>query len=124
MPAPDFCYDFVGVGGACEGFVLDTVLVEKTVHRGLEIDDGSEEASLQSLPCESDEESFDDVDPLARGWREVEGEMFVTVQPLAHLRMLVGDVFVEDHVDGLASAPLQGCRRLSTAERKKHFVLP
>ena len=41
-------------------------------HRGLEIDDRVEDAALETLLCELCEETFDDVEPGAGCWGEVE----------------------------------------------------
>jgi len=41
------------------------------------------------------------------GRREVEGKARVSVEPLTHLRMLVGGVVVEDHVHDLSNRHLR-----------------
>ena len=48
MPAFDGGDDFVGIGGPYEGFGLGIGLCDEAVDGGLEIDDGSEDATLQS----------------------------------------------------------------------------
>ena len=65
-------------------------LRDEAVDSSLEIDHASEDTALQSLLGKFGEESFDCVEPRARGRREVEGEARMAVEPLTHLRMLVG----------------------------------
>ena len=67
----------------------------------------SEDAALQSALGQLGEEALDGVEPGARGRGEVEGEARVAGEPLAHLRMLVGGVVVEDHVDELSGRNLR-----------------
>ena len=57
-----------------KGFGLSIVFFEEAVDGGLEVDDRSEDAALQSPLGELGEEAFDGVEPRARGRREVEGE--------------------------------------------------
>ena len=61
-----------------------------------------EDAALEAAPGEPGEEALDRVQPGGRGWREVEGEARVPVEPGADLGVLVGGVVVEDDVDRLA----------------------
>ena len=82
-------------------------LGDEAVDGGLEIDDASEDTALQSPLGEFGEEALDGVEPRAGGRREVEGEARVSVEPLTHLRMLVGGVVVEDHVHDLSGRHLR-----------------
>ena len=50
MPALDGSDDFVRVGGPCEWLGLLIVLGEEAVDRGLEVDDGVEDAALEASP--------------------------------------------------------------------------
>ena len=72
---------------------------DEAVDCDLEIDDGSEHATLEAPFGELGEEAFDGVEPGRRCGREVEGPAGMPGQPLAHLRMLVGCVVVDDGVD-------------------------
>src|SRR3954471_16061284 len=81
-------------------------LVEIAVDGGLEVDDGSEGAALQTSLRERGEEGLDRVEPGARGGREVEDEAGVAGEPSQHLWLLVGGVVVEDDVDDLANRDL------------------
>ena len=65
----------------------------------LEIDDGSEDATLQTLLGQLGKVAFHGIEPGARCRREVEDEALVPVEPGAHLRMLVRCVVVEDEMD-------------------------
>jgi len=48
VPSLDGGDDFVGVGGPCEGLRVGVGLGDEAVDGGLEIDDGAEDAALQS----------------------------------------------------------------------------
>ena len=102
MPTPDSGDDFVWVCGPDEGFGVMVGLRDEAVDSSLEIDHASEDTALQSLLGKFGEESFDCVEPRARGRREVEGEARMAVEPLTHLRMLVDGVVVEDHAHKLS----------------------
>ena len=106
MPASDGGDDFVGVGGPGEGGGLQVVLFKESVDGGLQIDDRSKHAALESALGERGEEAFDGVEPLAGCRREVEDEPLVASEPLEHLGMLVSGVIVEDHVHHLAGGDL------------------
>ena len=82
-------------------------LRDEAVDSGLEIDNASEDTTLQSLLGKFGKEPLDGVEPRARSRREVEGEARVPVEPLTHLRMLVGGVVVEDHVHELSGGHLR-----------------
>ena len=69
------------------------MLVEIAVDGGLQIDDGSEDATPESLAGEFGEEAFDGIDP-GTGFRgEVEGPARVTLEPGFDLWMLVAGVW-------------------------------
>jgi len=61
-----------------------------------------EDTALQALLGQFGEEPLDGVEPRRRGWREVEGEAWMSAQPLHDLGVLVGGVVVEDDVHSLA----------------------
>jgi len=78
-------------------------LCDEAVDSNLKIDHAPEDTALEPLLGKFGEESFDCIEPRARGRCEVEGEARVSGEPLRYLRMLVGSVIVEDHVHGLSS---------------------
>ena len=106
VPASNCRDDFVGISGPGEGLRLDIVLVEKSIDGGLEIDDRSEDAALQAPFAELGEEAFNGVEPGGRGWRVVEDEARMALEPGTNLGMLVRGVVVEDDVDDLADRHL------------------
>jgi hypothetical protein len=110
MPAFDGGDDFVGLGGPCEGCRHQVCFLNEAVDGGLEIDDGAEDAALQSSPGELGEEAFHRVEPGAGGRREVEDEALVPGQPSEDARVGVGFVIVENEMDGLSGGdlPLDG----------------
>src|SRR4029079_7091450 len=85
---------------------VPVVLGEIAIDSGLEVDDGVEDATLETPLGQLGEEALDCVEPRARGWREVECEALMAVEPGTHLGVFVSGVVVEDDVDGLA------CRHL------------
>ena len=107
MPAPDGGDDFVGVGGPCEGLGVGIMLVEEAVDCGLEIDDGSEDAPLESPLGQFCEEPFDGVQPRARGRREVERPAGMRRQPFSDFQMLVSSVIVDNRVNHFAGGNLR-----------------
>src|SRR5664280_2814961 len=107
VPAPDGLNNFVGIGSPCEGFRFGVVFDDEAIDGGLQIDDRYENAAFQSPPGELGEEAFDGVEPGRRCGREVEGPAWMPGQPLAHLRMLVGCVVVDDGVDFLSHRHLR-----------------
>ena len=62
-PAVDGGDDLVGIGGPDEGLGVMIGLVEVAVDGGLEVDDGAEDAALQSAPGELCEEALDGIEP-------------------------------------------------------------
>ena len=102
VPASDSGDDFVWVCGPSEGFGVVVGLGDEAVYGGLEIGDGSEDATLEASSGEFGEEAFDGVEPRRRGGREVEHPARMAGQPLADLGMLVGCVVVDDGVDFLS----------------------
>src|SRR5437764_13167296 len=58
--------------------------------------------ALEPLLGQFGEEALDRVDTGSRARREVERETRMPREPLDHLRVLVGGVVVQDHVDQLA----------------------
>src|ERR1035438_1590036 len=99
MPAFDGCDDFVRVGGPCEGLWHLICLCEEAVDSGLEIDDGSEDATFQAPLGQLGEVTLHGVEPGARSRREVEDEAHVPSEPTLHLGMLMGRIIIEDDVN-------------------------
>ena len=98
--------NFVWVCGPGEGFWIIVSLCEEAVDGGLEFNNAAEHTELQSLLGKFGEEALDGVEPRARGRREVEDEARVPIEPLRHLRMFMGGVIVEDHVNELSGGHL------------------
>ena len=88
MPSFDCGDDFVGIGRPCEGLRVCVSLGDEAVDSGLEIDDRVEDTSLQSTAAELGEEPLDGVEPGARGWREVEDETRMAIEPGANVGCL------------------------------------
>ena len=136
MPAFDGSDDFAWVGGPGEWLGVSVRLVEESVDGGLEIDDRPEDAALEASFGEFGEEALDGIEPGRRGWRVVEDEARMALEPGADLRMLVRGIVVEDDVDDLANRHLACVRRiedplsdpsvrfypLATAPRNAHNV--
>src|SRR5665213_4006548 len=106
MPTFDGGDDFVWVSGPCEGLWCLVCLGDEAVDGGLEIDDGSEDASFQTSLGQLGEVALDGVEPGARGWREVEDKTLMPCEPGTNLGMLVGRVIVEDNVNDLSGRDL------------------
>ena len=81
--------------------VVGIVFAHEAIDGGLKVDDGMEDAVLEPAPGEFGEEALDSIEPGARGRGEVEGPAWVAVEPGADLVLLVGDVIVEDDMNGL-----------------------
>jgi hypothetical protein len=108
LPSPDRGEDAIGVGGPVEGFGVGVGLVEESVDRGLEVDEGAEDAAFEPSPREFGEEALDGVEPGRGGRGEVEGPAGMSGKPGTHLGMLVGGIVVEDGVDEFARRNLPG----------------
>ncbi len=65
VPSIDGGDDFVGVGGSDEGLGLRIVFCEVAVDRGLDVDDGMEDAALETPLGQPGEEALDGVEPRA-----------------------------------------------------------
>src|SRR3954471_13594456 len=99
LPTLDGGEDAFGVGGPDEGFGIGVGLGHEAVDGELQVDDGLEDAALETLACELGEETFNGVKPGRRGRGEVEGPARVTGQPSAHPRVFVGGIVVDDGMD-------------------------
>ena len=104
MPSFDGGDNFVWIGDPFEGFGMGVVVVEEAIDRGLEVGDGSEDSAFEAAFSEGCEKTLNGVEPGGR--REVEGPSRIARKPLAHDRMLVSSVIVEDGVDGFARGDL------------------
>jgi len=80
MPASDS-------GGPLEGFGTSVAVVEEAVDVGLRINDGAENAVLQSELAQDGEEPFNGIEPRSRGRGEAERLARTTRQPSADLEM-------------------------------------
>ena len=98
-PAFDSGEDAFWVGGPDEGLGIGVCLSDKAVDSDLEVNDRSEHATLQTTARELGEEAFDRIEPGCGGRGEVERPSGMPGQPLAHPRMLVGRIVVDDGVD-------------------------
>ena len=107
MPASDGLDNFVGIGSPCEGFRFGVVFDDEAIDSCLQVDDRQEDAAFQSPLCELGEEALDGVEPGCRCGREVECPAGMPCQPLAHLRVSVGGVVVDDGVDLLSRRHLR-----------------
>jgi len=65
--------DGIGVGSPDEWFRAGVVIGEVPVDRSLEVDEGTEHATLQAAAGELGEETFNGIEPGRRGGGEVEG---------------------------------------------------
>lgn len=99
FPAFDSGEDALWIGGPYEGFGIGVCLGDEAVDGDLQVNDGSEHASLEATAREFGEEVFDRIEPGCRGRGEVERPAGMPSQPLAYLRMLVGRIVVDDGVD-------------------------
>ena len=81
MPSPDGCDDFVWISEPLEGFGIGVVVIEEAVDSGLKIDDGTEDAALQTALTQCGEEAFDRIEPRGRSRREAERPARMTRQP-------------------------------------------
>src|ERR1700681_1057799 len=99
LPAFDSGEDPLWVGGPDEGFGIGVCLSDKAVDSDLQVNDGSEHAALEATARELGEEAFDRIEPGCGGRGEVERPAGMPGQPLAHLRMLVGRIVVDDGAD-------------------------
>ena len=77
-------------------------LLDVAVDGALQVVDGAEDAALQAALGEGGEEALHRVQPGAGRRREVEDEAGMPTEPGDDLRVLVGGVVVEDHMDELA----------------------
>jgi hypothetical protein len=89
----------ISAGSAGEGLWVVVGLREVSVDGDLEIDKALEHATLEPLPGQLGEETFNRVEPGSRGRGEVEMETRVPFEPGAHLGMLVGRIVVDDQVE-------------------------
>jgi hypothetical protein len=112
----------VGIGGPYERFGVVIGLGEKALDGGLEIDEGSEDAALQSSLAEFGKKALDGIEPGGRfGW-VMEHEARMAIEPGAHLGVLVAAVIIiiEDDVDELVGRDLG----LDRVEEADEFLMP
>src|SRR5262249_28106823 len=94
--------DFHWALGPVEWPWVAVVFGEEAIDGGLQFDDGSEHAALETSLGQGGEEALDSVEPRSRGGCEVERPARVPGQLSADLGMLVGGVVVGDGMDQLA----------------------
>src|ERR1700741_593665 len=95
-------------------------MIEEAIEGGLEVDDGSEDAALETALGQDGEKALDGVEPGSRGWGEVEGRAGRASEPFARGGMLVGGVVVQDRVDRLAGGDLA----LDGVEEADELLMP
>src|SRR5450631_2830124 len=83
------------------------MLRQVSIDGGLEVDNAAEYAALEATLREDGEKAFDGVEAGGGCRREVEDKTPMTCQPFDDLRVLMGGVVVEDHVDDLADRNLR-----------------
>ena len=98
-PAFDSGEDFFGLSSPNEGLGMVVGLGEEAVDGILQLRERSEHAALEATAGELGEEAFDRIEPGCGGRGEVERPAGMPGQPLAHPRMLVGRIVVDDGVD-------------------------
>ena len=98
-PSFDGGEDFIWAGGPDEGLRIEVGLVDEAKDGGLQLGDGSEDAALETPARELGEEALYRIEPGGRGRGEVEGPAGMTSEPIAHIRVLVGGVIVDDGMD-------------------------
>ena len=101
VPSLDGGDDFVRVGRPREWLWIGVCFGDEAVDGGLEIDDGAEDTTFQAATAELGEEPLDSVEPGARGWREVENETRVAIEPGTNVGVFVSCIVVENDVDDL-----------------------
>src|ERR1700721_2182778 len=77
------------------------------------------DTTFQSTSAELGEETLDSVEPGARGWREVEDETRMAIEPGANVRMLVGGIVVKNDMNDLADRNL----RLDRVQKSNEFLM-
>jgi hypothetical protein len=87
------------------------VFGEMAVDRGMEVDEGIEDAALQAAAGECGKEPLDGVEPGRRARGEVERPARMAAEPSSDFGELVAAVVGEDDVDQLA-AGMSRSRRL------------
>jgi hypothetical protein len=121
MPTFDGVDDFVWIGDPLEGFGVGIVIVEEAIDRGLQVGDGSEDATLEATLAQGREEALDGIEPRGRSGGEVECPAGMTRQPFADLGMLVDGIVVEDRMDdGLTG----GNGALDSIEEADELLMP
>jgi hypothetical protein len=88
VPASDGGDDLIGIGGPDEGFGVIVRLSNEAFDRALEIDEGSEDAALETSLAQLGEEALDSIEPGDRFRRVVEDETGMAFKPTPHLGCL------------------------------------
>jgi hypothetical protein len=96
IPASDGGDDLVRIGGPDEGPGIVIGLGEEALDGGLEIDEGSKGAALQSSLGQLGEEALDGIEPGGRFGRVMEHEAGMAIESGPHLGVLVAAVIVDD----------------------------
>ena len=99
MPTFDSGNNFVWIGGPGEGFGVVVGLDDEAVNGGLQINEGVEDAPVETPLGEFSEEVFNGIGPRAGCGREVKGEAFMAIQPSSNLGMFMSGIVVENDMD-------------------------
>ena len=98
FPAFDSGEDALWIGGPYEGLGIGVCLGDEVVDGDLQVNDGSEHASLEATARELGEEAFDRIEPGCRGRGEVERPAGMPGQ-IGAPSDVVGRIVVDDGVD-------------------------
>ena len=90
--------DFLETLGPPEWPRVAVVFGEEAIDGGLEFEDGSEHATLETPLGQGAEEALDSIEPSGRGGSEVKRPTRMPNQPCTDLGVLVGGIIVRDGV--------------------------
>ena len=106
FPSFDSSEDAAWACGPYEGLGVSVSFGDEALDGEFELCDGSEDAAFEALVGEFGEEALDGVEPGSGSWREVESPARVLRELLSDLRVFVGGVIVDNHVDCLSLGDL------------------
>src|SRR5918996_5586062 len=114
---PDFSQDRGSSSRPNKRARVFVVLAQVVMNRFDEFSDASKRSSTDPLASDLCEPPFHKVQPRTAHRYEVQVEPRMILQPLAHLRVLVGAVVVHDQVDLSAT----GCLPIDALEKSDEF---